>query len=403
MTGAEKRSLAALMPVSFIDMIGFSMLLPLIPFYAERFGASYWVIGALIGAYALAELATAPFWGRASDLLGRRRLILTGILVSAAAYVLFGLATSVAVLFASRFIQGVGGGKVSAVQAYVSDSVRPEVRAQAIGWHTAATSAGVIIGPAFGSWMAGIHQSAPGLFAAALCLVNAAAAWKWLPESRQKRSMRKSPVVPACLRVVAHPLHPVSTPILVYALGMMAFMAMNAMLALYLGHRFGVTETTIWPFYTYVASITMLCRLFVIGPVVRRFGEIRTLRIGAGLLAVGYVLIPLSFDVWSFAGAVLWIPVGTALLFPTTTALVSRRVEDSEVGATLGVQQAYGGVARLVGPAWSGVVFQQLGVDAPMWISAGVMLLALAVAFTIHRGTGYNSILDPIPTTQPSA
>ena len=403
MTGAEKRSLAALMPISFVDMIGFSMLLPLIPFYAERFGASYWVIGALIATYALAELATAPFWGRTSDHLGRRKLILIGILVSAGAYVLFGLATSVAVLFISRFIQGVGGGKVSAVQAYVSDSVRPEVRAQALGWHTAATSAGVIIGPAVGSWMAGIHQSAPGLFAAALCLVNAAAAWKWLPESRQRRVKHKSPVVQACLRVIAHPLHPVCTPIIVYALGMMAFMAMNAMLALYLGHRFGVTETTIWPFYTYVASITMLCRLFVIGPVVKRLGEIRTLRIGAASLALGYILIPLSFDVWSFAASVLWIPVGTALLFPTTTALVSRRVDEGEVGATLGVQQAYGGVARLLGPAWSGVAFQQLGVDAPMWISGAVMLVALAVAFTIHRGSGHNSILHPIPSAQPSA
>jgi len=398
MTPDERRSLAALMPISFVDMIGFSMLLPLIPFYAEEFGASYWVIGVLIGTYALAELMTAPFWGRASDHLGRRRLILVGISVSAGAYVLFGFASSVLVLFVSRFVQGVGGGKVSAVQAYVADSVRPEVRAQAIGWHTAATSAGVIIGPAVGSWMAGIDRSAPGLFAAALCLTNAWAAWKWLPESKQSRATKKNAVLPACLRVVTHPLHPVCTPIIVYALGMMAFMAMNAMMALYLGQRFGVTETTIWPFYTYVASITMLCRLFVIGPIVRRLGEIRTLRLGAALLALGYLLIPLSFDVWSFAAAVLWIPVGTALLFPTTTALVSRRVDEQEVGATLGVQQAYGGVARLVGPLWSGLAFQQLGVDAPMWIAAAVMLLGFMVSFTIHRGNGQDSILEPIPS-----
>ncbi len=399
MTRAERRSLAALMPISFVDMIGFSMLLPLIPFYAEEFGASYWLIGVLVATYALAELLTAPFWGRASDRLGRRRLILIGISVSAASYVLFGLASSVVVLFVSRFVQGVGGGKVSAVQAYVADSVRPEVRAQALGWHTAATSAGVIIGPAVGSWMASYDRSAPGLFAAALCLTNLWAAWKWLPESKQTRSSKKNAVLPACMRVLTHPLHPVCTPIIVYALGMMAFMAMNTMFALYLGQRFGVTKITIWPFYTYVASITMLCRLFVIGPIVRRFGEIRTLRLGAGFLALGYLLIPLSFDVWSFALAILWIPVGTALLFPTTTALVSRRVEEHELGATLGVQQAYGGVARLIGPLWSGLAFQQLGVDAPMWIAGAVMLVAFAVSFTIHRGEGQNSILNPIPTS----
>ncbi len=399
MTREERKSLATLMPISFVDMIGFSMLLPLIPFYAERFGASYWLIGFLVATYALAELMTAPFWGRASDILGRRRLILTGILVSAAAYVLFGFATSVAVLFVSRFVQGVGGGKVSAVQAYVADSVRPEVRAQAIGWHTAATSAGVIIGPAVGSWTAGIHHSAPGQLAATLCLLNAAAAWKWLPESRQQRATKKNPVLPACIRVATHPFHSVCTPIIVYAIGMMAFMAMNAMLALYLGHRFGVTEQTIWPFYTYVASITMLARLFAIGPIVRRLGEIRTLRLGAAFLAVGYLLIPLSTDVWSFAAAVFWIPVGTALLFPSTTALVSRRVSEDEVGATLGVQQAYGGMARLTGPLWAGAAFQHWGPDAPMWIAGAVMLVAVAVGFTIHRGEGESSILEPIPTT----
>jgi multidrug resistance protein len=158
-----------------VDMIGFGIVLPLLPFYAVEFGASDWMVGPLIASFSVAQLLSTPFWGKISDHYGRRPLILAGLAFSAISYVLFGLATTIAVLFISRFVQGASGGTIAVAQAYVADTAARERRAQVLGWLSAATGAAFMIGPAIGSWAYrwGGHQ-APGFVAAALCLINLA-------------------------------------------------------------------------------------------------------------------------------------------------------------------------------------------------------------------------------------
>jgi multidrug resistance protein len=388
MESSQIRQLGVLMATVFADMVGVLMVLPLLPFYAERLGANESIIGALVGVFFLAQLLTSPIVGRLSDRYGRRPMIIAGLIASAVSYVLFGLATSIFLLFLSRVIQG-AVGTTAVVQAYVADSVEPRDRAKALGWVTAATSAGVMLGPLLGSLSTYLGPQAPFYMAAGLCLVNALCAWRWLPEPQRSKpvppgmpamtetgshSAPRPPLRKAMIEVVRHPLAPISALIWIYAIGMLAFMAMNGVLALYLARAFGVTEKEIGYFYTYVGGISLVMRGLLLGPAVRRFGEIGVTRLGALALVVGLCAIPLADSYALLAVAVLFVPIGTALLFPATTAQVSSRAPRGQIGELMGVQQTFGGIARMVGPLGAGAVFQHVGIRAPFFLAAGVML-----------------------------
>jgi multidrug resistance protein len=377
------RQLWVLMATVFVDMIGFLMVLPLLPFYAKQLGASASVVGALVSSFAFAQLVTSPFWGRLSDRYGRRPLILAGLLSSAVAYVLFGLAHTLWLLFASRLVQGAGGATTGVVQAYVADAVEPGERAKALGWLTAATSAGVMIGPLLGSFSTYLGPHAPGFLAAGLCVLNALSAWIWLPEPKRREETGGLPAAPpaprqpllhAMIEVLRHPTAPVSALIWIYSFGMMGFMAMNGVLALYLAEVFKISEKTIGWFYTYVGSISLVMRGLLLGPAVRRFGEVGVTRLGAMSLVLGLVTLPLAPNLPILALTAIFVPVGTALLFPATTALVSSLAPRSETGQVMGVQQSFGGVARMLGPLWAGLVFQKIGIRYPFWLAAVLML-----------------------------
>jgi MFS family permease len=390
------RRLWVLMLTVFVDMIGFLIVLPLLPFYAEKLGADPFLVGALVSIFALAQLAAAPLWGRLSDRYGRRPAILGGLLISAVSYVLFESAGTVWVLFLSRLVQGGGAGTVGVVQAYVSDVVPAKDRAKALGWLTVASSAGVMIGPAIGSLAAAVGTIGPGYLAAGLCVLNLIFGSLWLPESVAKTtsgSVRR-PVAPGTARrqfmdILQHPRGRVAAPVWIYALGMMAFMAMNGVLALYLERRFGVTEKTIGWFFVYVGAVSVVMRALVLGPMVRRFGEVRTLRMGIVSIGLGLATVPLARNFFELGLAVLLIPVGTALLFPSTTSIVSHRAEPHQTGLVLGVQQAYGGIARMLGPLWSGAAFQHLGIRTPFWMAAMLMGLVWVFSGAVREeGTG---------------
>lgn len=370
-----------LMLTVFVDMIGFLIVLPLLPFYAEKLGADPVLIGGLVSAFAVAQFATAPLWGRLSDRYGRRPMILAGLLIQAVAYILFEGASTVWLLFFSRIVQGAGAGTVGVVQAYLSDSVPARDRAKALGWLTAATSAGVMVGPAIGSLAAGRGWLGPGYLAAMFCTLNFLFAWWWLPESAPRdvsgsgrKKAKKGDTRLAFVEVLRHPTGRVGSLVWIYAMGMMAFMAMNGVLALYLERRFGVTVRTIGWFFVYVGAVSLVMRTLILGPAVRRFGEVRILRMGILSIAIGQACLPLARNFWELAVAVLLIPVGTALLFPATTSMVSHRAPEGQVGLMLGVQQAYGGISRMIGPLWAGAAFQHLGIETPFWICGALMV-----------------------------
>jgi multidrug resistance protein len=417
-----KNKLAVLMITAFIDMVGLLMLMPILPFYAKEMGGGGFIVGLLVSSFAVAQLVSAPMWGRFSDRYGRRPALLIGLAASAIAYVIFAFSTSLWLLFLSRLVQGAGGGTVGVIQAYVADTLEPDQRARGLGWLSAATNAGVALGPVLGSAASGINRAAPGLLAASLCVINILFAWKFLDESRDMSDATARTAVPgrshaAVKHVLTHSAEPASRLIWIYAIAMGAFSGVTALLTLFMAARFGLTPKTIGFVFMYLGIISVLTRAIVLGPAVDRFGEARLSRFGSGLLALGIALLPFTrklADPAAFfahhpaipaplvglipflplAVPIALIPLGTAFTFPCVTAMLSRVVPSHERGLYMGVQQTFGGTARVLFPIIAGLAFD--------WIIAVPFLIsATLVACTILLGLGLEHSLKPARPAHP--
>jgi MFS family permease len=415
--------LTVLMITAFIDMVGTLMILPLMPFYAESFGANGLMVGLLVSSFSVAQLLSAPMWGRFSDRYGRRPALIVGMTASAIAYVVFAYANSLWLLFLSRLIQGSGGGTVSVIQAYVADAVKPDQRAKGLGWLSAATNAGVALGPVLGSKSLHFGSHGPGLTAAILCVLNIGFAFKYLVESRDMVEAKSSVHVPgrslkAAMRVVTHSSEPAPRLIWIYAIGIGAFQGLNAIFALFLAARFAVTSDTIGYFYTYIGALSMVTRAVILGWALDRFGEVRLSRIGQTLLALGLAALPFMHPISDPAAmaarlggilpvsavallpylplalAVALLPLGTAFTFPCVTAMLSRVIPSNERGMYMGVQQTFGGMARVLFPIGAGWAFDRHQ-ELPFLVSAGL------VAGTILLGHGLEEYTQP--TREPEA
>jgi MFS family permease len=404
------------------------MVIPLLPFYAKSLGAGGLIVGTLIASFNVAQLLSAPMWGRFSDAYGRRPALLVGLGASVIAYVIFAFALwlphPLFYLYLSRIVQGAGGGTVGVIQAYVADSTAPEERAKALGWLSAATNAGVALGPLLGSLTHVLGARGPGLFAAGLCALNMVFAWRYLNESRDMKeaAAAKADGAPrprsrdAIAQVVRHSSAPASRLIWIYAVAIGAFQGVTSMLALLLSARFGVTEQTIGFFFAYIGALSVVTRTLILGRMIDRYGEARLARIGIIILATGIALLAFIRPLADPAGvaamlggvlpmravallpflplaiAVAFLPLGTAFTFPCVTSLLSRVIVSKERGLYMGVQQTFGGVARVLFPILFGFLYDR-STGLPFLVSAGLVL------FTLYLGLGMESYArqDPKP------
>lgn len=396
--GDQFRRLLVLIAANFVDMVGLMIVVPILPFYALKLEATPEVIGWIIASFSIAQLVSSPFWGRLSDRIGRRPVLLISLLASAVAFMVFGLADTVFLLFLSRIAQGLGGGTTGVAQAYVADTIPPAQRARALGWLSAATSAGVILGPALGSLASRWGQAAPGFLASGLCLINVAFAWRWLPESRdpdQDVGTKRPPIWHAAWHVLRHPVGAVPRLIWIYAVGMLAFTAMTSVFALYLEAEFAITEKTIGFFFVYVGSLSLIMRSLFLGPVVDRIGERWAMRLGVILLAVGLSLYPVVPSLWVLVAVIPLVPIGTALLFPSTTSLMSQWSPRKELGTVMGTAQTYAGMSRVVAPLGATILFQRLGHGTPFVAAALLMVL---IGLATFRSKEPAATVDPEPS-----
>ncbi|MGQ0641672.1 MAG: MFS transporter [Gemmatimonadaceae bacterium] len=407
--------LFALMGTAFLDMVGVLMVIPLLPFYVQRLGGDgmYMVVfgrsinmgigvitAIMVSAFTVAQLVSSPIWGRFSDKFGRKPALLVALGASAVAYLVFGFANSLWVLLLSRIVQGAGGGTVGVIQAYVADSVEPSQRARSLGWLSAATNLGVALGPVVGAFAvtlgdAGVSRgmpstighAMPGILAALMCLASMVFAWRFLPESREEHHAHaeRKTSREVIRRVVSHSGEPASRLIWIYAITMGAFNGVTAVLALFLAYRFQVTESTIGYFFMYVGAISVLTRVLLLGKAVDKFGEARLSRFGMVLLAIGLGGMPLAKGLLGLAFFVALIPLGTAFTFPCVTGLLSRVIGSHERGLYMGVQQTFGGLARVVAPLWAGFAFDRLGIGVPFYTSAVVVLATISLGMGLDQ------------------
>jgi multidrug resistance protein len=366
---------------AFVDMLGLIIIYPLLPFYATRLGANAATVGALVAAFSVAQLVSAPAWGWMSDRYGRRPAILVGLLVSAVAYVIFAFADSLWLLFLSRVIQGLGGGTIGVVQAYVADITEGKDRAKALGWLSAVTSLGAVIGPALGSLLIGLGgRAAPGLGSATLCVLVSVFAWKFLSESHsilntaERKALETHSRGGAIRTVLTRPAEPASRLILIYAIAIGAFYGTTPMLPLILADRLAVNEQNVGYFVMYLGAMGVIVRTLVLGRMLEWLGEARLSRLGLVILGIGLAMVARITSYPTMLVALTLMPIGTGFLFPCITAMLSRVVPNAQRGLYMGVQHTFGGVSRVSFPLIAGFGMDALGMGVP-FLFAGVMVL----------------------------
>jgi len=375
--------LAFIFVTVFVDMVGYGLVIPLLPFYAREYAAGAAIVGLLGSLYAATQFVGGPFLGGLSDRTGRRPVLVVCLLGASLAYLLLGLAETLFLLFAAVVLAGAAGGTQATAQAYIADSISPEHRARGLGLIGAAFGLGLMAGPVLGGLLSLYSLHAPAFAAAALALANAAFGFFVLPESLPPELR-----VPTPLRR----LNPLSQLRGVLGIGgirwfLLAVFLLNLSFAglltnfpLFSNARFGWDASANAFFFAFVGVCAVLTQGLLIRRLQPRFGEEHLLLGGLSVMAVGLGLVavvpygPLLYPV------VGTLAVGVGLAIPALTALISRRVSGREQGRVMGGLQAVISVTLIVGPIVAGLAFDRLGVPAPYWIGALLAALALFAA-----------------------
>jgi multidrug resistance protein len=387
---AGRRASGTVFLTVLLDLIGFGMLLPLLPFYAQKLHASPAEIGLLFSSYSLTQLLFSPLLGRLSDRVGRRPVMLVSILGSAAAHLTFALAGSFPLLVLARSLAGVAAANYSIAQAYMADVSSAENRSKAMGLVGAAFGIGFVLGPALGSVLS-LTQLGPRavpLTAAALSAINFLIALLWLPESLPRevraRSRARPWVDPAGFaRMWRNP--PLRGLMLLFFLVMFCFSLFEATLALYCQDRFHFDEHKTSLLFVYVGVVLVIVQGGLLGRLVRRYGERRLILGGIALMAVGLAALPAYPSLALVAASLLVLAVGSGVHNPSASGLLSQLTDAESQGSTIGLSRSFGALARTLGPVTGTWIFGRAGAPWPFWTAGALMLVALGIAWDLLR------------------
>jgi MFS transporter, DHA1 family, tetracycline resistance protein len=375
--------------IVFVDLVGFGLVIPLLPFYAERFAASPLQMTALFAVFSLMSLLTAPLWGRLSDRVGRRPVLMVSMAAASLAYVWMAYATELWMLFAARAFAGACAGNIAAAQAYIADVTPPEKRAKGMGMIGAAFGLGFIIGPVLGGVIAGddiatADLATPCLIAAFLSFAAFLGVVLLLPESltRPTRTDRRGRMA-SMQAALSHP--GLGRLLLVFFLVILAFSGMETVFAWWAIAQFGWGPRSTGFVFFYVGLLSAAMQGGLIGPLTRRFGEERLMLAGLGLIAFGLLLMPFAATLPFLLIAVSALALGMGATQPSIHSLISRRAEVDRQGEVMGVAQSAGALARVLGPIAAGALFAEFGRNAPFVWGALLVAAALAIGWRLHR------------------
>lgn len=376
----------------FIDLVGFGIVLPLLPFYSTELGATPFEVGLIIASYSGMQFIFAPIWGALSDRYGRRPLILVGLIGSTISYVVFGLAGTLGVLLLSRVIAGVMGANIPVAQAYIADSTSVERRARGMGLIGAAFGLGFIFGPAIGGVLSRWGYGLPGFVAAGLSFSSAVAAWVWLPESlapenRTGDGFAAVAAITGRTRAVLRVLggRRLRDPILVFFLGTLGFAGFTTIFPLFLEDPLGLTALYAGGMFALVGMVSAGVQGTLIGPLVERRGERSIGALGAVVLAAGIVLMGLIQTIGGTVSGLLAVGVGWGFMAPSLQSLVSRRARPIEQGQVLGVNQSASALARVIGPVAAGWAYGALGPGLG-FVAGGIVVFTAGVLVRFMPG-----------------
>lgn len=373
-----------------LDMVGFGIVIPLLPFYVQSMGGSAEVVGILLGTFAFTQMIATPILGRLSDRYGRRPIILASLFGNAVAMVIFAIAAEQAwlpLLFASRILAGATAGNLAACQAAVADVTSGADRAAGMGRVGAGIGLGLVIGPVLGSTVSHLHPNAPPLVAGLLAAADFLGVWWLMPETRtgtvitdasaraaERRSLRRALVDPPILAVMA-----------IYFLTFICMTNVQVSLGLLAEARLAWTATEVGHLFGLYGLMALLVQGGAIGKLSRRWPAVNVLVGGTIAIGLGMAAIGAAYTTTFLVAGVALAGLGAGLTNPTLASLASQHAHPTQQGAVLGFAQSAGGAARSVGPVWSGFLFARLGASAPFLSGVLAAGLSLLIAWLFLR------------------
>jgi len=389
--------------IVFIDLIGFGMVIPVLPIYAqtEPFMASPWEIGWLVSIYSWMQFVFAPILGKLSDKYGRRPILFISLLGSVVGYVVLGMANTVLLMFIGRIISGITGGNISAAQAYIADVTKKEDRAKGMGLFGAAFGLGFVLGPAIGGISSKYGVHIPFFIAAGLSMTAATAVFFFLPESRKPRTDATIPERPFRLSALIEALseRQFGTINLNYFLLVTAFSIMTYAFVLYTSFEFGYTAEQNGYLFAFVGFAAVIGQGVLFGRLANRFGETRLTVVGCAMMAAALFLIPFVTPEWmGLAGLLLvcaLLAFGNSLASPSLTSVASKITHEHHQGSALGIMASGASLARAIGPTIGGLLLNNSvnqmdhsTIYRTFVTSSAIMLVACLIAIYAVRLIG---------------
>lgn len=400
----KKLALFTVFLVVLIDLMGFGIVLPLLPFYASKFQASAVTVGLLYSVYSLAQLVFSPFWGSLSDRLGRRPIMLISTLGSTLSYILFALSGSLPMLLASRLLAGIMGGNIATAQAYVADVTSHEERARGMGLIGAAFGIGFVMGPAISTLlihsrvadffqMSGNPYAIPGFFAAGLSALSFLLVLTKLPETVDlsktndpERVIRAGVFTKKFWQALAGKNRNVLLTLLLLSLFLISIghSTLYSAFPLFCSQNLGLTAQKVGLLFVLMGSIAVVIQGGLIRRLEKKFGEKNLFIIGSALMAAGMALIPFAHDLKTLSIYLSVMAIGGSLNGPTLNSLISKQSPSSTVGAMMGTAQGMSALGRVIGPTWGGLLFGA-GFRLPFLLTALIVVATTWVGFRLKH------------------
>jgi MFS transporter, DHA1 family, tetracycline resistance protein len=387
----KKSPLASILSIVFIDLIGFGMIIPILPLYALRFQATEWQIGLLLACYSFMQFLASPVLGWFSDRYGRKPVLLCSLIGSATGYILMANATSLAMLFLARILAGVAGASVGTASAYIADITPPENRSKRIGLIGAAFGIGFVLGPAIGGILSQWSVIAPFWFAAVLSISNAVLMWFVLPEPDRHAARQRGP---ANLKQTFEEAGSwrLGVITLIYFVGIAGFAIVTVIFPQVSHRRFSLNQSQISFIFVMVGLIGAAIQGGGIGRLVKRFGDVNLAIAGFAIMAVSMIMMPLAGSVPLFLLFTAVLAVGNSLSQPTVNAIASKGASAALQGRVLGVVQSAGSLGRVFGPVLAGFLLSgdhlrpnaQYG-NTPFLAGGVIISIAFGLATTLRR------------------
>jgi MFS transporter, DHA1 family, tetracycline resistance protein len=379
------RPLITIFLIVFIDLLGFGLILPLLPFIAERYHATPQMIGLLAATYSFFQFVSAPILGRLSDKYGRKKLLIISQFGTFVGFIILGFSTTLAMLFLSRIIDGITGGNISIAQAYIADTTDKKNRAQGMGLIGAAFGLGFVIGPVLGGYLFRYGFSVPAFFAAAISMLTMILTAIFLKESVSKENQQAAGKQNGLseLKLLFKNNNLVRFTTVFFVLNL-AFSSFQGIFALWTQKYLGWTPQQIGYMFTYIGIIAVVTQIKILPELLKRSTEIKLTMSGLTLMAVSFIWLALSKSLFSVLGANTLIVIGSGLMGPTTQALATEEVKSTEHGTTMGIFQSFASVGRILGPILGGYLFAAHP-NMPFFTAAAATAIGIGILFPMRR------------------